>query len=162
MPALSPESSFLLNLGQEICLNEQVIVRPMFDRNKHINDEPPSYISYKEFMPKWRAGEIEKTLSFVHQEDGTSDEHIGSLAKTHIRNSSVWYLAKLLIQKISEMRYENGNLINLIIQRDNIPFELHTSVYPVSDDELAQQTVAQALAFVADKPTVLKGDRKFI
>jgi len=159
--SLSPNFLMLLNTEQNVCLGKQTITRAIF-RKDAVKENPPPYIQSIEFMPKMRNGELETALSFIHQEDGVSNDDIKHLAKTKINpNGSVWYLAQLLIQKIADMRYENGTKINLTIKRDNIPFDKHTSMYPVSEDVLIQQEVAAALASVAGKPIVMKGTKKF-
>ncbi|GEM_PF-3910125 len=161
MPALSPETCFLLNIDEGICLGEELIVRAMFDKKANINNNPP-YVSYNAFMPRIRDGIAETALSFVHQDKCKTDEDIKIIAKTHINpNRTVWYLVKLLVQKIADMRFENGNLISLIAERDNNPFELHTSVYPVSEDEVIQLSVATVLARIAEKPVTMEGSRSF-
>ena len=156
MPQLSAESLMLLNIAEGVCLDEQMITKAIF--NKKAKSEVPPYINYQEFLPKVRDGITEKSLSFIHQESGMSNEEVKILAKKEINpHSSLWYLAQLLIHKIAEMRYENGSKMNLVVERDNLDFDKHTSVYPVSDNLETQQAVATALAFVAGQPIKIKG-----
>jgi hypothetical protein len=164
MPPLSLESIILLNLEQNICLGDQTITRAMFTK-RAANENPPPYIKYEEFMPKVREeGKTEEALSFIHQ-DGLSNDEIAEIAKIEILHNpkgSVWYLAQLLIQKIAEMRYEDDTEIILTVVRDNNPFDRHTSMYPVSEDTMVQQTIAMALANIAGKPIPMKkGAKKF-
>jgi|SRR5450756_1169841 len=162
MPPLSPESIMLLDMEHKVCRGEQTITRAIFTK-KATTEKPPPYILYTEFMPKEQDGQLEEALSFIHQEDGVSNEDIKALAKKHINpNGSVCYLAQLLIQKIAEIRYEDGSEMRLIVERDNEDYERHTSMYPISPDVSIQHAVATALSFVAGKPIPMKkGMKKF-